>query len=334
MTENPKTCQKCGSPVASGVKFCESCGAKIEALPPCPKCGAALAPGVRFCESCGAPISPAAPAEAVKAEAPVAPPVAEPAAPPAPPAPETPPVVEAKPAAEPAVKEEETVKTGKKAASVPEEKPVPPVATVKTEEKTAPAPVKEPLKTEKAKEVPKETGPKKPMSKTTIIIAGVIVLALLGAAVFFVVLPMLSGSGTPAPNQPASPVQTSSGMPSGTTGSNQAGTFSLTAGPTEVPPSNLALIIDVEKNAISRDIIVTFQGGSGQYGVKELRIKLSKSDGTVEEQSLSRLERGSSVTMKGTDKTDRVEITAHFNNGETYKVVDKVFEYKKRIGSS
>ena len=38
--------------------------------------------------------------------------------------------------------------------------------------------------------------------------------------------------------------------------------------------------------------------------------------------------------MKGTDKTDRVEITANFYNGETYKVVDKVFEYKKRIGSS
>jgi len=332
MTENPKTCQKCGSPVAPGIKFCESCGAKIEALPPCPKCGAALAPGVKFCESCGAPTSPAAPAEAVK----VAAPVAEPAAPPTPPAPETPPVVMAKTAAEPAVKEEGPVKTEEKTFPVPEEKPAPPAPPVKTEEKTAPAPapVKELPKAEKAKEVPKETGPKQPMSKTTMIIAGVIVLALLGAAVFFVVLPMLSGPGTPAQNQPVSPTGTGAGTPSGTAGSSQAGSFSLTAGPTQVPPSNLALIIDVEKNAISRDIIVTFQGGSGQYGVKELRIKLSKSDGTVEEQSLSRLERGSSVTMKGTDKTDRVEITAYFNNGETYKVEDKVFEYKKRIGAS
>jgi len=332
MTENPKTCQKCGSPVAPGVKFCESCGAKIEALPSCPKCGAALAPGVKFCESCGAPIGPAAPAEAVKVAAPVAP-VAEMSAPPAPPVPETPPVVEPKPATEPVVKMEEPVKTVAKAVPSPEEKPAPPV---KAEEKTAPAPapVKELPKAEKAKDVPKETGPKKPMSKTTMIIAGIIVLALLGAAVFFVVLPTLSGSGTPAQSQPVSPAGTSSGTPSATAGSSQAGTVSLTAGPTQVPPGNLALIIDVEKNAISRDIIVTFQGGSGQYGVKELRIKLSKSDGTVEEKSLSHLERGSSITMKGTDKTDRVEITAFFNNGDTYKVVDKVFEYKKRIGSS
>lgn len=332
MTENPKTCQKCGSPVAPGVKFCESCGAKIEALPSCPKCGAALTPGVKFCESCGAPISPAAPAGAVKAEAPVA----APAAPPAPPAPVTPPVTEAEPPAEPEAKVEVPVKTEEKTLPVPEEIPVIPVPSVKAEEKTAPAPapVKEPLKTEKAKEVPKEAGPKQPVSKTTIIIAGFIVLALLGAAVFFLVLPMLSGPGTPAQNLPVSPTGTGSGTPSGTAGSSQAGSFSLTAGPTQVPPGNLALIIDVEKNAISRDIIVTFQGGSGQYGVRELRVKLSKSDGTVEEKSLSRLERGSSITLKGTDKTDRVEITAFFNNGETYKVVDKVFEYKKRIGSS
>lgn len=332
MTENPKICQKCGSPVAPGIKFCESCGAKIEALPSCPKCGAALMPGVKFCESCGAPISPAAPAEAVRAEAPVT----APAAPAAQPAAVTPTVIETKPPAEPAAKVEVPVKTEEKTLPVPEAIPVIPVPSVKAEEKTAPAPapVKEPLKTEKAKEAPKEAGAKQPMSKTTIIIAGVIVLALLGAAVFFLVLPMLSGPGTPAQNPPVSPTGTGSGTPPGTAGSSQAVSFSLTAGPTQVPPGNLALIIDVEKNAISRDIIVTFQGGSGQYGVRELRIKLSKSDGTVEEKSLSRLERGSSITLKGTDKTDRVEITAFFNNGETYKVVDKVFEYKKRIGSS
>jgi hypothetical protein len=38
--------------------------------------------------------------------------------------------------------------------------------------------------------------------------------------------------------------------------------------------------------------------------------------------------------VKGTDKEDRVEVTAYFYNGETYKIVDKVFEYKKRVGSS
>ena len=161
MTENPKTCQKCGSPVAPGIKFCESCGAKIEALPSCPKCGAALAPGVKFCESCGAPIGPAAPAEAVKVAAPVAP-VAEMSTPPAPPVPETPPVVEPKPATEPVVKMEEPVKTEAKAVPSPEEKPAH-LHPVKAEEKTAPAPapVKELPKTEKSKRSAKGDRPEK-----------------------------------------------------------------------------------------------------------------------------------------------------------------------------
>jgi hypothetical protein len=224
-------------------------------------------------------------------------------------------------------------------ASAPEKKPITPEPPAKVEEKTAPAPapVKKVSKPEKVTEVPTETSIKKPMSQTTMIIAGVVVLALLGAAVFFVVLPMLSGPGTPSSAQQP---QTTSGpgsssvAPATPGATPQAGSVSLTPGPTDVPPNNRALIIDVEKNAISRDIIVTFQGGEGQYGVRELAITLTRSDGTVETKSLTHLERGSSISVKGTDKEDRVEVTAYFYNGETYKIVDKVFEYKKRVGSS
>ena len=323
MTENPKNCQKCGSPVTPGMKFCESCGAKIEPLPSCTKCGAPLAPDLKFCESCGAPVSPAAPVAAPV----VAPPAAK--------APETPPVPEVKPMVEPPVK----VEVKPVPASAPEKKPITPEPPAKVEEKTAPAPapVKKVSKPEKVTEVPTETSIKKPMSQTTMIIAGVVVLALLGAAVFFVVLPMLSGPGTPSSAQQP---QTTSGpgsssvAPATPGATPQAGSVSLTPGPTDVPPNNRALIIDVEKNAISRDIIVTFQGGEGQYGVRELAITLTRSDGTVETKSLTHLERGSSISVKGTDKEDRVEVTAYFYNGETYKIVDKVFEYKKRVGSS
>ncbi len=228
------------------------------------------------------------------------------------------------------------------AATVPVAAPVPPApetppATVQVTTPPAPAPVQEPARTEKAGVVPKEAGPKKPMSQTTMIIAGIIVLALLGAAVYFVGLPMLSGSGIPAPNQQPQATSgpgSSAGTPATMADMGQAGTVSLTAGPTDVPPTNRALIIDVERNAISHDITVTFQGGEGQYGVRELAITLTKSDGTVETKSLGHLERGSSITLKGTDKTDRVEITANFYNGESYKVVDQVFEYKKRVGSN
>jgi hypothetical protein len=303
MTANPQTCRKCGSPVTSGMKFCESCGAKIEALPACPQCGAPLVPDVKFCESCGAPVGPAAPPAAVKPAETV--PVAAPVSP----APEKPPV-----------------KAMEKTLPAPEEKTAP-----------APAPVKELPKAGKAVVAPKEAGPKKPIARQTMIIAGIVVLALLGAAVYFVVLPMFPGSGIPGQAPQASAGTTSPGSPSGaqaaTGGTGQAGTLSLTAGPTQVPPKNLALVVDVERNAISHDITVTFQGGDGQYGVRELVVTLTRSDGTVETKSFRPNNRGDSITLKGTDKTDRVEVTANYFNGDTYKIVDQVFEYKKRIGS-
>jgi hypothetical protein len=292
MTEKPQTCQKCGSPVTPGMKFCESCGAKIEALPACPQCGAALVPDVKFCESCGAPVGPAAAPVQEK------------------PAPETPPVPAAGAPAGPQVK--------------PEEK------TIKV-----PAPVKEPPKTIKVKEVPVGTGPKKPIPRLTLIIAGIVILALLGAAVYFVGLPMMSGTGTvssPAPSGQTT-VQTAAAGASATSAQAAAGTGSaeITAGPTDVLPSNRALVIDVERDDVTSLITVTFQGGAGQYGVRDLAITLTRGDGTVETKSLSHLERGSSVTLQGTTMTDRVEVTANFYNGETYKVVDKIIEYKKRV---
>ena len=293
------------------MKFCESCGAKIEALPACTKCGAALAPGIKFCESCGTPVSAAAsPAVTEEKQAPVK--------------------VEEKPVPEPV---KPPVKAEEKPAPVKaEEKKEPVKPPVKTEEKQIPAPAP-------SKEVPaakaKESGPKQPMSQTTMIIAGIVVLALLGAAVYFVVLPMLSGTGTPATPPATQPAAQGSGSPAATSGGGTipAGTVSLVAGPTDSLPSDRTLIIDVERDAISRDIIVTFQGGNGQYGVRELVITLTRSDGTTETKTMSRLERGNSITLTGSDKENRVEVTANFFNGETYKVVDKVFEYKKRMGT-
>lgn len=51
-------CPSCGASNAPGTKFCQSCGAKLEAPSPvqerkCPACGAVVAPGVKFCSECG-----------------------------------------------------------------------------------------------------------------------------------------------------------------------------------------------------------------------------------------------------------------------------------------
>jgi hypothetical protein len=163
------------------------------------------------------------------------------------------------------------------------------------------------------------------------IIAGVIVLALLGAGIFFVGIPMMSGPGGTPQGQSG---QTAVPAATGPSGSGQAaagaGLAELTAGPTQTLPTNRDLIIDVERDAITSLITVKFQGGEGQYAVRELAVTLTKSDGTVERKSFRPEYRGTFLTLQGTEKTDRVEITANFYNGESYKVVDKILEFKRR----
>jgi hypothetical protein len=340
MTENPQTCPKCGSPVLPGIKFCESCGAKIEALPACPQCGAALAPNVKFCETCGAPVK--------TTQGGVAPVVA-----PVVPVPEAAPIQESPPPAKPPVKEtpEEvaaaaaTVGPASQSALIEEVSPPaePPVKAEgmpvpAPEEKPAPAPVwvKEPPQTGKTKEIPKETGPKKPISMQTMVIAGIIILAILGAAVYFVGLPILSGSGPAQQNPPVSSVPTNSagtsasGIPPSASVTSQATTVSLTPGPTQITPSNRAIVLDAERDPISSIVSVTFKGGAGQFGVRQIQVTLTRSDGSSETQSFKPDTIDSGVTFQGTPKTDRVEATVYFFNGEQYKIMDQIFEYKKR----
>jgi ribosomal protein L40E len=271
------------------MKFCESCGAKIEALLVCLQCGAALGENAKFCESCGTAVSPAAVPEVTTAGTTSARVV--------------------QPPAEPEVKE-----TPAELATV--------ASAVAAWTRPDPADNKTPLH--------EDTAPEKPLPYQTKLIAGILVLALLGAAVYFVVLPMLSGTGT-TPQGPVNPAVPAPAGPSATT-VPESGTVPLTAGPTQVLPVNRDLVIDVERDAISSVITVKFQGGGGQYAVRELVITLTRSDNTVEVKSFKPEYRGTFITLQGTQRTDRVEVTANFYSGESYKVVDQIFEYKKRSG--
>jgi len=320
MTDNSQTCQKCGSPVTPGMKFCESCGAKIEALSACPQCGAAIGPDVKFCEVCGAPVSPAAvPVKATPAETA---PVVAPAAGPSPPEPETPPVLEVKPPTEPPVKAEKIT------IPVPVEKPAP-----------APDQIKEPPQTGKVEAVQKENGPKKPISRNTMIVAGIIVIALLGAAVYFVVLPMFSGSGgtqagsssSAFPGLRSQTQNPSDARPSAVSTEPSAAAVSFVTEPTQVPPANLLVAFQVERDPITGLVTVTFSGGAGRNGVQDVFIRLTRSDGQVMTRTITLSEIGQGATLQGTRTgDDRIEVTANYYNGEHYKIIDQILEYKKR----
>jgi len=48
-------CPRCQAENAAGARFCEDCGARLEAA--CPSCGTSVTPGKKFCRSCGAALA-------------------------------------------------------------------------------------------------------------------------------------------------------------------------------------------------------------------------------------------------------------------------------------
>jgi len=285
------------------MKFCETCGAKIEPLLVCAQCGAPLLPNVKFCESCGKPVA-----------APVAPPVS--AAPPTPAPVKVPPEVKP-PAPAPAPTEV------KKPAPEPEPKAA---AKEKVPDKKAPENRKEPVTRAPGKAVPAS-------STQTLMIAGVVGLVIVAALAYFVLLPMLSGSGTPGSGNSATlfgatPVPSAA---STVAPAQSSASTSYVLESTQVPPAALLVYYEVERDPITGLVTVTFRGGAGQYGVSDVSIRLTRSDGQVLTQSFKPQQIGSFITLKGTLMTDHIEVTANYYNGEKYRIIDQLFEYKKKF---
>jgi hypothetical protein len=111
---------------------------------------------------------------------------------------------------------------------------------------------------------------------------------------------------------------------------------SLTVGPTQTLPPKNEVIVNVDQKDIDGKIPVTFGGGDGQNAVKNIKIVLTRVDGSTEVAYLLP-EYGQSVILSGTDsrgyeKTafDRVEVYVNLYSGETYKVIDVLRPYRER----
>lgn len=120
------------------------------------------------------------------------------------------------------------------------------------------------------------------------------------------------------------------------TASATSGSASLSPGPTDVMPENIAVTVTVGEKEYTGAIPVTFQGGKGQVNVRKIDVKLTRTDGTTQTLSLGK-NKGDEVTLEGTrgsgnikGQPDRVEVWVSMNNGQTYKTVDVTREYRTR----
>jgi hypothetical protein len=172
------------------------------------------------------------------------------------------------------------------------------------------------------------------------VIAGVIILIAVAVLAFAGVLHIPAGplSGgdtvqqaaameTPTPFIPeTTPVPA---VESPNIAETNAETISLVPGPTQVPPDNLLVYFQVERDPLTRIVSVQYMGGKGQMGVRDVFVRLTRSDGQVLTETFKPAQVGSGVELQGTEKEDRVEVIVHYFTGDEYKVIDQVFEYKK-----
>lgn len=100
-------------------------------------------------------------------------------------------------------------------------------------------------------------------------------------------------------------------------------TDELFGGPVTEPPRSLTVSVDVGKDPVYRVITATFRGGHGQSLVRRINVHAVLSDGNVVTKDLMN-NIGAISEIQGTAGLDKVQVVVEYQNGESYKIVEKV----------
>lgn len=99
--------------------------------------------------------------------------------------------------------------------------------------------------------------------------------------------------------------------------------------PTQTLARNIELYITVNKDDSNAMVTVQFNGGPGVGLVKENRVILTRSDGTVTEEKLNFNQRLSEVQLQGSRGTDRLQVIITLLSGERKSIVDTLLPYRQ-----
>ena len=108
---------------------------------------------------------------------------------------------------------------------------------------------------------------------------------------------------------------------------------SLTPGPTQQVPEYESVSISVDRNTITEEPTITtsFNGGQGLGMVTSMTVTVIRSDCVVEQQVRKNPGMGTSVTLMGTTKTDRVIVIVVMTSGDQYTVIDRDYPFPGKI---
>lgn len=208
------------------------------------------------------------------------------------------------------------------ASQVPQ---APPTAPVEVPPATAPAPKTPPAMPATA--APAETavapGPTQPGGTPgpdkKLLIAGIVGAVVIIAIAFLVVLPMFSGAGSGT-----SALTGTASVGSAATTASATNTGTLTPGPTQTIPSKYTVLLEVDKDKISGDTSVRAVG-SDLGVVKEIQVTLYEQNGETVTGSFVPHTKTNTITLHGSIKPERVQVTVVFYSGEQYTPIDKVY---------
>jgi len=171
----------------------------------------------------------------------------------------------------------------------------------------------------------------------TMMIAVILILILSGAVLIFsgfLSLPGVSSQPVVPPvavlETTPSPVTVAATMVTPAVSGTPTGSISLVPNPTQTLPAHLDIVLQTERDPRTRMVSVEYMGGKGQYGVREIFVRLTRSDGEVLTGSFKPVQIGSRIELQGTEQADRLEVVTRYYSGEEYTVIDRVFEYKVR----
>ena len=105
-------------------------------------------------------------------------------------------------------------------------------------------------------------------------------------------------------------------------------TVVLTAEPTQTLAKDTELYVDASKDNSNAMVTVTFNGGPGMGLVRDNRVVLTRSDGTVADGRLNFNQRLSEVKLQGSRGTDRVQVIVTLYSGEEKTIVDTLLYYR------
>jgi hypothetical protein len=99
---------------------------------------------------------------------------------------------------------------------------------------------------------------------------------------------------------------------------------SLQPGPTQIVPEYESSSVTVDRNTITEKPTITtrFNGGLGNGMIQTMTVTVIRSDCVTEQDHKDNPVVGTSITLTGTTKTDRVIATLVMTSGELYTVID------------